>query len=128
MKHISMRSNASSRVLAERQHSTEDDWYNGMFIPKGTSVLLNLWNCINESSTYGDNAKSFRPERYLDANGRAIPGPAETREEGHGTFGFGRRACVGKQLIQRQSWILGWFCTPLAHDNLTQALVLTWPL
>ena len=78
MKHISMRSNASSRVLAERQHSTEDDWYNGMFIPKGTSVLLNLWNCINESSTYGDNAKSFRPERYLDANGRAIPGPAET--------------------------------------------------
>ena len=24
------------------------------------------------------------------------PGPVETRDDGHGTYGFGRRACVGK--------------------------------
>ena len=30
------------------------------------------------------------------SNGKPIPGPVETREDGHSTFGFGRRACVGK--------------------------------
>ena len=85
--------------------SSEDDWYNGMFIPKGTLVLPNLWSCNHESSSYGDDAKSFRPERFLDANSKAIPGPAETREEGHGTFGFGRRACVGKHLANEALFI-----------------------
>ncbi|KAH8992362.1 cytochrome P450 [Lactarius akahatsu] len=55
--------------------TTEDDWYNGMFIPKGTL-----------------------PERFLDAHGEVLPGPAETREEGHSTYGFGKRACMGKHV------------------------------
>jgi cytochrome P450 len=85
--------------------STEDDWYDGMFIPKGTLVLTNLWNCNHESSSYGDDAKTFRPERFLDTNGKAIPGPAETREDGHSTFSFGRRACAGKYLANEALFI-----------------------
>ena len=85
--------------------STEDDWYNGMFIPKGTLVLPNIWNCNHESSSYGDDAKSFRPERFLDADGKAISGPTETREEGHSTYGLGRRACVGKHLANEALFV-----------------------
>jgi cytochrome P450 len=85
--------------------STKDDWYNGMFIPKGTLVLTNLWNCNHESSSYGDDAKSFRPERFLDANGKAILGSAETHEDGHSTFGLGRRACPAKYLANEELFI-----------------------
>ena len=76
--------------------TTEDDWYEGMFIPKGTMCMVNLWQCHHDPSSYGPDAASFNPERFLDEHGKLIPGPVETRDDGHGTYGFGRRACVGK--------------------------------
>jgi cytochrome P450 len=76
-----------------------------MFIPKGTLCLANLWHCHHDPSAYGDDAAKFRPERFLNARGELIPGPAETREEGHCTFGFGRRACVGKHLANESLFI-----------------------
>ena len=41
----------------------------------------------------------------MDANNEAIPGPAETHEDGHSTFGFGRRACAGKLLANEALFI-----------------------
>ena len=76
--------------------ATEDNWYEGMFIPKGTICLVNLWQCHHDSASYGNDASIFNPERFLDAHGRLIPSPIETHNDGHGTYGFGRRACVGK--------------------------------
>ena len=76
--------------------TTQDDWYEGMFIPKHTVCLANVWQCNHDPAYYGDDAASFNPERFLDEHGKLIPGPVETREDGHSTFGFGRRACVGK--------------------------------
>ena len=76
--------------------TTEDDWYEGMFIPKGTLCLANLWQCNLDPTFYGDDAMNFNPERFLDEQGRLTPGPAETRDDGHSTYGFGRRACTGK--------------------------------
>ncbi|KAH9003787.1 cytochrome P450 [Lactarius hatsudake] len=87
-------------------HSTmEDDWYNGMFIPKGTICLTNLLQCHRDPSSYGDDAASFRPERFLGAQGEILPGPAETHEEGHSTFGFGKRACMGKHIVNESLFI-----------------------
>ena len=76
--------------------TTEDDWYEGMFIPKGTMCMVNLWHCHHDTVTYGPDATSFNPERFLDEHGRLIPGPVETRDDGHSSYGFGRRICVGK--------------------------------
>jgi cytochrome P450 len=78
--------------------TTEDDWYEGMFIPKNTICLANVWQCNHDPAYYGDDAASFNPERFLDEHGKLIPspGPAETRDDGHSSYGFGRRACVGK--------------------------------
>ncbi|KAH9966906.1 cytochrome P450 [Russula dissimulans] len=76
--------------------TTEDDWYGGMFIPKGTICLANLWQCHHDPAAYGDDAASFNPERFLDEQGRLISGPVETRDDGHCTYGFGKRVCVGK--------------------------------
>jgi cytochrome P450 len=85
--------------------TTEDNWYEGMFIPKGTLCFANLWHCNRDPAAYGDDGAIFKPERFLDEHGRLIPGPAETRDEGHCTFGFGRRACVGKHMANETLFI-----------------------
>ena len=87
-------------------HSTiEDDWFEGMFIPKGTICMANLWQCNHDPTFYGDDAADFNPGRFLDEHGRPIPGPVETRDDGHSTFGFGRRACVGKHTANESLFI-----------------------
>lgn len=86
-------------------NTTEDIWYDGVFIPKGTTCLANLWQCHHDPAFYGDDAAKFNPERFLDANGRILSGPVETRDEGHSTYGFGRRACVGKHLANDSLYI-----------------------
>jgi len=80
-------------------HATiEDDWYEGMFIPKGTICIPNTWHCNHDRAIFGEDADEFRPERHLDDQGKMLAGPAETSQTGHVTFGFGRRICVGKEL------------------------------
>ncbi len=79
--------------------AVEDDWYDGMFIPNGATCMANIWHCNRDRAIFGDDADDFKPERHLDPKGEEIlPGPRETNGEGHVTFGFGRRICVGKHL------------------------------
>ncbi|KAH9035792.1 cytochrome P450 [Lactarius pseudohatsudake] len=85
--------------------SAEDDWYNGMFIPKGTIVMTNVWHLHRDPEIYGADAADFNPARFLDANGDVGPCPPETKEEGHVSYGFGRRACVGKHVANNSLFI-----------------------
>jgi cytochrome P450 len=85
--------------------STEDDWYEGMFIPKGTVCLPNVWHINHDPETYGDNAAHFEPARYLDANGEIACGPSDAKEEGHVSYGFGRRLCVGRHAANNSLFI-----------------------
>jgi len=78
--------------------ATEDDWYEGVFIPKGTVCLPNVWHCNHDRTVFGEDADEFRPERHLDERGELLSGPAEAIQARHVTFGFGRRICVGKHL------------------------------
>lgn len=85
--------------------ATEDDWYEGMFIPKGATCVSNIWQCNHDRAIFGDDADEFRPERHLDDEGELLPGPIETNQEGHSSFGFGRRICVGKYLANDSLFI-----------------------
>ncbi|KAH8977904.1 cytochrome P450 [Lactarius hatsudake] len=77
--------------------STEDDWYEGMFIPKGTICLQNMHTLNFNPEVFGSNAVDFDPARYLDEKGQVKP-LMVGREEGpgHMSFGFGRRICPGR--------------------------------
>jgi len=87
-------------------HATiEDDWYEGMFIPKGTVCIPNTWHCNRDRAVFGEDADEFRPERHLDEQGELLTGPVETNLAGHVTFGFGRRICVGKELASDSLFI-----------------------
>ncbi|KAL2871615.1 cytochrome P450 [Aspergillus lucknowensis] len=63
-----------------------DDIYDGYRIPKGSMVVANHWSLDFDENTF-PNATAFIPERWID--NPQLPLSA---------FGFGRRACVGKNL------------------------------
>lgn len=85
--------------------SIEDDWYEGMFIPKGTVCIANVWHLNRDPEIYGEDAAHFNPARHLDADGNIIPGPPDTKEESHFTYGFGRRLCVGRHVANNSLFI-----------------------
>ncbi|KAH8997632.1 cytochrome P450 [Lactarius deliciosus] len=79
--------------------STADDWYEGMLIPKGTICLQNMGVLNFDPEVFGDNVAEFDPSRYLDEKGR-VKTQMGGREEGHVTFGFGRRMCPGRYVAE----------------------------
>ena len=79
--------------------SSVDDWYDGMFIPRGTICLQNMRVLNFDPEVFGPNAADFDPARYLDEKGQVMT-PIEGREEGHMAFGFGRRVCPGKYVAE----------------------------
>jgi cytochrome P450 len=92
--------------LGTAHKTAEDDWYEGMFIPKGSTCRANIWQCNRDRTIFGDDADDFKPERHLGDSGELLPGPKETNQEGHVSFGFGRRICVGKHLANESLFIL----------------------
>ncbi|KAF8903851.1 cytochrome P450 [Mucidula mucida] len=76
--------------------STQDDWYEGQFIPKGTICIPNVVGMNRDPEVYGEDAHEFNPSRFLDESGRMKKMASDTRDEGHASFGFGRRICLGR--------------------------------
>ncbi|KAG9317977.1 cytochrome P450 [Chiua virens] len=72
-------------------HATSDsDVYNGQYIPKGATVVANVWAMSRDESRF-PNAEEFIPERFLDDD--------YTLNEVNPMdfiFGFGRRICPGR--------------------------------
>jgi cytochrome P450 len=54
---------------------------------------------------YGENAAHSDPARHLEAGGDIAPGISVAREEGHVSYGFGRRLCVGRHLANNTLFI-----------------------
>jgi len=82
--------------LAAAHRVMEDDWYEGMFIPKGSTCIPNVWGMNHDPEIFGKDAEHFNPERYLDASGQVAPLISDLRKDGHFTYGFGNRICVGR--------------------------------
>nr|BAK09449.1 cytochrome P450 [Postia placenta] len=78
--------------------AVQDDIYEGYFIPKGTICLANIWAMNRDPDIYGPDAHLFRPDRHLDEKGQLKASPADTKDEGHVSYGFGRRLCVGRHV------------------------------
>ncbi|KDQ55519.1 hypothetical protein JAAARDRAFT_37534 [Jaapia argillacea MUCL 33604] len=80
----------------------EDDVYKDMFLGKGSLIFANIWAMLRDEKLY-PNPEQFNPERYQ------VPVDEVTekkRDPRHYVFGFGRRQCPGKHLIESSGWLL----------------------
>ncbi|KAG8764652.1 hypothetical protein FRC12_007970 [Ceratobasidium sp. 428] len=81
----------------------EDIVYEGYALPKGTTILPNIWAMTRDASIY-PNPEQFVPERFLlKSQGGIHEVPARCPTEF--IFGFGRRGCPGKFLAVESLWI-----------------------
>ncbi|PPQ99411.1 hypothetical protein CVT24_005398 [Panaeolus cyanescens] len=79
-------------------HTTsEDDEYNGYFIPKGTVVMGNAWSMMNDPTVF-EAPSVFNPDRYLKN--------PELRSPYEAFFGYGRRMCPGRFFSDRNLFAL----------------------
>ncbi|KAK9446516.1 cytochrome P450 [Limtongia smithiae] len=93
-------------VLGGTPHaSTEDDYYEGFYIPAGTTVLGNTW-AINLNEEYYPNPHHFNPKRFLGDEGALASEKSDMErgrkthpaKSGHSSFGWGRRICPGADI------------------------------
>lgn len=102
----------SSRLM-QRAHtdiphkSTEDDYYNGQLIPKGSLVLVNTWSILHNPDDY-PAPDAFLPERFLRTSASTgepelDPGVRDPRNAG--VFGFGRRGCSGRHFAEQSLFL-----------------------
>ncbi|SCZ89951.1 BZ3500_MvSof-1268-A1-R1_Chr1-3g01685 [Microbotryum saponariae] len=82
--------------------STEDDVYNGYFIPKGTTVLANHWAIHLDPEVYPE-PNVFNPDRFI-VDDKLVG--TKYAERGHHAYGFGRRICPGMHIADRSLFIV----------------------
>ncbi|TFY79497.1 hypothetical protein EWM64_g4512 [Hericium alpestre] len=84
--------------------STVDDEYNGMFIPKGTTVFANLDGIMRDPETF-PNPEAFLPSRWLSGSALCSTNPRLQLYTFDLPFGFGRRICPGQHLASNSVFI-----------------------
>ncbi|KZT22705.1 cytochrome P450 [Neolentinus lepideus HHB14362 ss-1] len=92
---------------------TDDDIYDGYFIPKGSIIMTNIWALQQDETVYGDEPEKFKPERFLKSDG-TISGLYPLT-----AFGAGRRICAGRHTADSTLWIQT--VLTLAAFNVTNA-------
>ncbi|KAF2176414.1 cytochrome P450 [Zopfia rhizophila CBS 207.26] len=65
----------------------------GTFFPEGSIVGINSWVAHNNTDVFGEDAASFRPERWLQSEERT-----QKMERYYIPFGHGSRTCIGKNI------------------------------
>ncbi|KIJ41713.1 hypothetical protein M422DRAFT_229524 [Sphaerobolus stellatus SS14] len=94
---------------------TEDDVYNGYFIPKGTIVISCIWTILHDPTIYPDPFE-FKPERFIKEGkfNHNIVDPYAA------VFGHGRRICPGRYFADETIYIMT--VSLLAAFNITAPL------
>ncbi|KAK6822378.1 hypothetical protein RU639_006960 [Aspergillus parasiticus] len=72
---------------------TEDDLYQGYWIPRGSTIVANIWAICMDQEIFDDPA-TFQPERWIHN--------PDMPEIG---FGFGRRVCPGSHFAKDSLFI-----------------------
>jgi len=86
--------------LAIPHMSTDDDEYDGYFIPKGSIVIGNGWSILHDSDEFSE-PEEYRPERYLK-DGKLNQ---DIRSPSVAAFGYGRRICAGRFMSDNSLFI-----------------------
>ncbi|CAE6410582.1 unnamed protein product [Rhizoctonia solani] len=84
----------------------QDDWYEGHFIPKHTTLICNVWAIHSNPERY-ENPDLFNPDRFighkLSMSQSMVQSDPFKRD--HFAFGAGRRSCPGVQIAEQDVFI-----------------------
>ena len=83
----------------------EDDWVDGMFLPKGTTIIVNAWGMQHDPERFKD-PETFDPDHFAGCTTLATElsnGSWEKRD--HYGYGVGRRFCPGAHLAERNLFL-----------------------
>ncbi|KAK1232695.1 hypothetical protein PQX77_004171 [Marasmius sp. AFHP31] len=80
---------------------SNEDEYRGYRIPKGTTVLANVWGILHDPAQYPDPLL-FNPDRFGDIKENERRGINNIPDA---AFGFGRRMCPGRYFAFDSLWI-----------------------
>ncbi|KAJ7259531.1 cytochrome P450 [Mycena haematopus] len=96
--------------------STADDIYRGYFIPKGATVISNIWAMTRDESIYPEPER-FNPDRFFTADGKLNDDDTvltfgfsglilhrPTRSNISSVARFGRRICPGRYNADATVW------------------------
>uniref|UniRef100_A0A0W0F0M9 Cytochrome P450 n=1 Tax=Moniliophthora roreri TaxID=221103 RepID=A0A0W0F0M9_MONRR len=78
--------------------TSADDVVGDYFIPKGITVMANVWAIARDPHTYPEPS-SFVPERFLKEDGTL------NEDDVAFAFGFGRRLCPGRHVGNATTWL-----------------------
>ncbi|KAF8759876.1 Cytochrome P450 [Rhizoctonia solani] len=84
----------------------QDDYYEGYYIPKDSSIICNIWAIHSNPDRYED-PHLFKPERFLDHTMSMADSIAQGDpfKRDHFAFGAGRRTCLGVQLAEQDIFL-----------------------
>ncbi|KZS97164.1 cytochrome P450 [Sistotremastrum niveocremeum HHB9708] len=83
---------------------TQDDEYDGMFMPAGTMVIANIWN-MSMDSAYYPQPSEYNPDRFIENKDGQIRLKREIQNPEDFVFGFGRRICPGRHFAMKSIYI-----------------------
>ncbi|KAK1712191.1 cytochrome P450 [Colletotrichum acutatum] len=89
----------------------QDSEFRGVKIEKGTIILACEWNINRVPEKYPD-PEHYRPDRYLDPSFPTYQEPLSRYPNfrdgvGMHTFGWGRRTCLGQNLVDDEMFVAG---------------------
>jgi len=107
-------------IMGVSHRADVDDVYQGYFIPKGSTVIGNVWAIHMDPSRYPDPL-AFHPERwYTPGKPTCWASGPTSQDRDHYAFGWGRRFCQGSYVaeasffivLSRLLWGLDFSCPP----------------
>ncbi|WPH02622.1 cytochrome P450 78A3 [Acrodontium crateriforme] len=89
----------------------KDTSIQGQFVPKGMTIILCPWAINTSPELWGEDAKEFKPERWLDAEGRYNKSGSADSNYSFLTFLHGPRSCIGQKFAEAEFACLlaAWF-------------------
>lgn len=80
--------------------TTVDTSVGGYAIPKDTMIMVNVYN-IHHDPTKWDDPYAFKPERFLDDEGKI-----KTKIQSFMPFSAGRRVCLGESIAKVDIFVI----------------------
>ncbi|KAK2606476.1 hypothetical protein QQS21_003169 [Conoideocrella luteorostrata] len=97
-------------VAVTMRVAAKDTTILGQVIPKGTPIIICPWAVNMSEELWGADAKEFKPERWLDADGRTNNRGSADSNYSFLTFLHGPRSCIGQRFAQAEfaCLVAGW--------------------